>query len=439
MKKKIISVLLVLSIIFAFCLAACSPSAPPEEQGKEVTAIAMESNPAVTELQLGQDFSPEGGSIKVTYSDGTSEVIALTAEGVTLSSVNTNKVGNKTVTVTYGGQKTTFKVSVNELAFKVTFDPNYAGAKTTVSEVYGGDKAVKPANPERENYEFYAWFTDKACTLPYNFNSEVQSDMTLYAEWKEAGVTYRKITYDLNYYGCVPSSYEKLVKDGAKAFIPSAQLIRNEFVFEGWFTDKTFGTQFTAETVVTADTTVYAKWRKTKTGTSEYVFEAEQTDLTGKVGAGLSGTAQEKGMIVSGSSTASGGKYVGFLYRNGLALEFYFGCSEQVNDAKITVRLAAEMKNIDFNSAEYQIILNGTPLEYSAVSLPDNEEFSDAVVISGVTLKEGENSVILKTNNNKRPLGDAGTYEATAPMVDCVKISTSAVLIWDAVRGLPVA
>ena len=30
-----------------------------------------------------------------------------------------------------------------------------------------------------------------------------------------------------------------------------------------------------------------------------------------------------------------------------------------------------------------------------------------------------------------------GTYQATAPILDCIKINTDAVLIWDANYGLP--
>lgn len=437
MNKKILSLLLILSFVLAFGLAACEPAEPPEPE-KKVTAIAMETNPAVTELQVGDEFSPDGGSIRVTWSDGTSEVLALTAPGVELTSVNTKKVGNKTVTVTYGGLKTTFKVSVNEKAFKIIFDPNYEGAETFESEVYGGDKAVAPQAPTRDNYTFYAWFTDKMCTSRFDFESDINSDMILYADWKENGKTYHKVTYDLNYYGCFPSTYEKIIADGEKTFMLTADIARKEFSFDGWYSDKAYTQKVNENTPVTEDVTLYAKWVKTKTGVSVYTFEAEETDLTGKVGPGLSGTAQEKGMIISGSSSASGNKAVSFLYQNGLTLEFYFGCSESVNDATITVRVAAEMKNIAFNSNEYQVILNGEPLSFADVSLDDGGEFTDAIVISGVTLKEGENALILKTNNTKRPLGDAGTYAATAPMVDCVKITTSAVLIWDATRGLPV-
>ena len=86
------------------------------------------------------------------------------------------------------------------------------------------------------------------------------------------------------------------------------------------------------------------------------------------------------------------------------------------------------------NDMGSQVIVNGTALSFAQVSLPNNSTFTGAIEISGVTLEQGANSIVLKTNNNTS-LG--GTYAGIAPMVDCIKIETSAVLIWDAVKGLP--
>lgn len=441
--KKIVSIIaLFLSMVFVFAFAGCSSGGANEGdgegEGKTVARIEMATEPNDTELSVGDQFSPEGGSIEVYYEDGTSEVLPLTAEGVTLSSINTERVGTRTVTVTFGGKKTTFKVYITEQGFTVTFNYNYEGAPASGTQtVLSGETAEKPEDPEREGYTFYAWYTDEQCMQEYDFEQDVEGDLTLYAEWKENGATYYDVTFDVNYYGVVPSKFVKIIKSGENAVIPDITMQREGFTFDGWYSDEALTEPFAADAVIEADTYVRAKWTKTLTGIQTYIFEAEDTDLTGKIGPGLSGTAQEDGMIISGNETASGEKYVGFLYQNGLTLDFYFASSETVTDAVITISVAAEMDNIDFTSDEYQVILNGTPLSYSDVSLASDSKFTDAIVISGVTLKEGANSIILKTNNTKRPMGDASTYAATAPMVDCIKIETSAVLIWDANKGLP--
>ncbi len=131
-------------------------------------------------------------------------------------------------------------------------------------------------------------------------------------------------------------------------------------------------------------------------------------------------------MIVANAS-ASGGKAVSYLYRRNNSLEFYIACDEDVSDAEIVL------------SAEFQVLVNDAAQTYNNVALANNNTFSDAIVIEGVSLKKGANLIKLNVNNSKRPMGDAGTYEATAPMVDCIKITTAAVLAWDKNYGLPMA
>ena len=52
-----------------------------------------------------------------------------------------------------------------------------------------------------------------------------------------------------------------------------------------------------------------------------------------------------------------------------------------------------------------------------------------------LTLKQGRNLLQLVTKTSV-PM-DGTTLEAAAPIVDCVKVETEGVVIWDANRGLP--
>ncbi len=61
--------------------------------------------------------------------------------------------------------------------------------------------------------------------------------------------------------------------------------------------------------------------------------------------------------------------------------------------------------------------------------------FETFVIMQNAHLLEGENTLVLRVNNNTSIQGT--TYQAVGPMVDCVKIETEAVLTWDETKGLP--
>lgn len=437
MKLKKFFVYIVVAVLAMVTVSVYGCDKPVEEVS--VKSIAMETMPTKTAFYMGDTFDPNGGTIKVTYDDGTTKIVALTDEGVELSKVNMNKVGDKTVTVNYEGKKCTFKIVVNEKQLSITLNLNYAGAQNKVVEATPGEKLAKPT-AKRSGYTLYGWYVDSACMIPFDFTQKISDDLTLYAEWKENGATYYTISYDMGYYGVAPQTFEKIIKSGEKAVLPTVDMKRAEYRFDGWFVAPALTSEFTKNSVVSADVTVKAKWTKTKTGTSTYVFEAEDTDLTGKVGPGLSGTAQESGMIVRGDS-ASNGKAVSYLYRKGISLEFYIASGEAVTDATVTISIATDVENLFFNSQEYLVKVNDQALSYGDVTFgTEIKVYGDKIVIHNVSLKQGANLIQLVTNNNRNPLGEGGgTYEASAPMIDCVKITTSAVLTWDENYGLPKA
>ena len=124
--------------------------------------------------------------------------------------------------------------------------------------------------------------------------------------------------------------------------------------------------------------------------------------------------------------------------KNGNSLEFYVASDQAVSGATLTVRFAAEYASMTLTPDKYEISVNGTPLDYDDIvlTLPEgaNQSNFEDFTITGVSLKEGANLIQLKTTNNDA-LG--GTLTATAPIVDCIKLTTSAVVIWDGTYGLP--
>lgn len=72
--------------------------------------------------------------------------------------------------------------------YTVTFNYNYTGApSSTYVTVEEEDSVAKPTDPTRDGYTFTNWYTDKDCQAEYNFESEVKSNITLYAGWIAAG------------------------------------------------------------------------------------------------------------------------------------------------------------------------------------------------------------------------------------------------------------
>lgn len=173
---------------------------------------------------------------------------------------------------------------------------------------------------------------------------------------------------------------------------------------------------------------------------SEYVLEAERTYLNDLSGAGYSGGAVGLAVAVEDYDTdgnnqgdlgASGGYYVSYAYVNGFTLTFEFDSDRAVDDATVVLRISTESQNpMVLSDEQYLVEVNGTAVAYDGINLgpvPSGGKapFGDYVTIEGVSLVEGYNTIKLITNND---IGMGGTMYATAPMVDCIKIKTSAVL-----------
>ena len=68
----------------------------------------------------------------------------------------------------------------------VTFNTN-GGSDVPEQKIVIGEKATVPDAPTNGDFDFDGWYTDLACTEPYDFNTAVEKDITLYAGWKMVG------------------------------------------------------------------------------------------------------------------------------------------------------------------------------------------------------------------------------------------------------------
>lgn len=80
---------------------------------------------------------------------------------------------------------------ISALSVTITFangekGPNDAVMPVAIS-IARGDSVSEPNEPQLSNtlnWEFSGWFTDEACTMPYDFRTTLNEDITLYAGWK---------------------------------------------------------------------------------------------------------------------------------------------------------------------------------------------------------------------------------------------------------------
>ena len=110
--------------------------------------------------------------------------------------------------------------------------------------------------PKRENYDFVGWYTDISCTAKFR-ESDIKGDhVTLYAKWSAHRY---KITYELN--GGMGDELPTEYNYGTSIRISVLQPKRENYTFDGWYTDaefKTLKTKISPTDV--GDITLYAKW-----------------------------------------------------------------------------------------------------------------------------------------------------------------------------------
>ena len=351
--------------------------------------------------------------------------------------------------------------------YTIHYSENYAGGAESVAETENG-RIRDMAPPSRQGYIFTGWFYDAACEHEVDFDAVVEEETTVYAGWTEESVGTVTVTFDYNYDGAEDETTQvakggmvKKPRTPKRPNVTTAGHQAQDFKFDGWYTSGDFKEEFNfSRMTVEEDLTLYAKW----TGT--YIFEAEHTALVDEEGlplkgVGASGGAEGTSMIQSmprgaEGMMASGGFFVTFLYRKGLALNFDIVSDREVSDVTLILRITCENKEfcldpyLDTGKTEsgtqiskYTVTVNGEEVAYDQIEIPASDvaghadtggrrPFSDHVLAVNLTLHKGSNRITLLTDNDH---GMGGTMSATAPVVDCIKLTTSATLSWDPKLG----
>lgn len=141
----------------------------------------------------------------------------------------------------------------------VTYHVGSYGTAPASQTVDAGKKFTRPADPVDSRAIFQGWYTDENYTTAYDFGSAVETDLNLYAKWKDG---YRVVFQTA--YGTAPA--EQKVALNGKATKP-ADPTATGYIFKGWYTSQLYTAEFDFNTPIAADTTLYAKWNETYTVT----------------------------------------------------------------------------------------------------------------------------------------------------------------------------
>ncbi len=146
------------------------------------------------------------------------------------------------------------------LRVTLSFETN-GGSAITSQRVKIGDSGVRPDNPKFVGHAFYNWYIDSDLTIPWNWNTKLIVDTTIYAKWTELP-TY-SVTFMANGGKDAPDTI--VVYEGDYAEIPETEPTRDKYKFVEWNTkDDGTGTSYKPGNMLApmADITLYAIWEE---------------------------------------------------------------------------------------------------------------------------------------------------------------------------------
>lgn len=170
------------------------------------------------------------------------------------------------MTVTYPGSKTQWdaitKGSNNDVlenhlvcnTLEATFTADgttFAPAQT----IDRGEKFTKPAEPPKENHTFAGWYNGDE---KFDFDADTTKApnvLNLVAKWDINQYTVQFVSEHSD----APTS-QNVPYNGTATY--PGELRAEGYTFGGWYTDKTYNTEFDFTKPITSNTTVYAKWEK---------------------------------------------------------------------------------------------------------------------------------------------------------------------------------
>ena len=131
------------------------------------------------------------------------------------------------------------------------------GSSIDTQIVNHGQHVIRPAeDPHKDHYHFVGWYTDGEFDTEFNFEETViTEDVVIYAKFMPDSYT---VSFDVDGGNEIPT---QTITYPGKASKPTQNPEKENYRFDGWFTDGSFETEFSfSDTIIEQDTTVYAKF-----------------------------------------------------------------------------------------------------------------------------------------------------------------------------------
>lgn len=134
---------------------------------KEIVSISVKQNPNKTKYYKGEELNTEGLVIEVKYNDGSTEEIT---EGYTCTPTKLDTIGEQEITVSYEGQTTTFKVTVEEKEIVITKEESKYETETIADK-----ECITKIEPNTTIEEFKTNINDEYEVEVYNKDGEKET------------------------------------------------------------------------------------------------------------------------------------------------------------------------------------------------------------------------------------------------------------------------
>ncbi len=159
---------------------------------------------------------------------------------------------------------------------------------------------------------------------------------------------------------------------------------------------------------------------------TDYVFEAEYTELEGLEGLGVSGSPTGLGLVAE-NAKASNGYFVGNLGTSSPITFVIISDTDAVATLKLVVG-SNLLGSCAWNPTTLKILVNGEAIEYNEFTTDNGDDPMEqnnfkTKKIGEINLVAGENTIVIVAGEN--------TYRSnlpSAPSIDAIKLTTTAAL-----------